>query len=435
MVTELRGLIVGINRYKDIHFRENPLLFARADAEEMATVIHRSSALRIEKDNLRLLINEEATRENVWYSLNQVFSTGSNFEKNTIALFYFAGHGVIDRIEGNNILLGCHNVDHIHPDQGGVRLNDIYNLAQRTSAACSIVIIDACFSGGLLGGGVRNITRVDHEAPAQLARKAMAMVKAGDDKTIAIFTACAASQAAREDGDVKHGVYTHELLRGLRDGEARDENGTVDISGLSTYLGRRFAEDYDWQGPRSVVLGGRPVALSYGEPRVPGTLQPLQIHPRAIQSLTRVEGRNILPPQEPGIKPVRPQSMQERLQASLRPGGIIAGVLLLFVLANMIFEPIRFFSLVVAFVLAILLPFAGLAMNRVFGVVLIVAQALLLAGFAFQYFHGGVSTTIPYIDGPLNFLASLLWLFWIVFVIETIGLGAFIVLALMQPLD
>ncbi len=427
MSTSLRGVIVGINKYQDIRYRENPLQFARADAEEMATTLHRSNTLHIAKDDLRLLVNEAATHENVWRSFNEVFSAGKGLEQHTIAFFYFAGHGMVDPIEGDNIILGCCDVDPKNPNKGGIRLNDIYRLVQGTSADCAIAIIDACFSGSIM-----DFARVDHESPAQLARRAIEMIKGGDKKTIAIFAACSADQKAREDPDVGHGVYTNELLRWLRDGEARDEQGIVDLSGLATYLSRRFAEDYDWQGPRSVVLGGRPVILSTGEPRVPGTSKSPEVLPRVMARLTRIDGRIKLPTEDlsKDKKKRSAVSPQERWKRLLPVVSAIVGTIGLCGLVNWLVEPIRMFSLVVVFLLAMLIPFAGFILHRVFGAILLICQTVLLAGFAYQYFRWGTGS---WLQGPLSYLAAIIWVFWIALICELVVLGAMVVLMLMQP--
>jgi hypothetical protein len=428
MTATLRGLIVGINKYKDIHYREKPLYFARADAEEIASVFHRSNALQVEQGKLKVLINETATHENVWRGLHEVFASGLHDDQNTIALFYFAGHGVIDPIEGDSILLGCQDVNYMNPTQGGVPLNEIYRLVQRTSAGCSIAIIDACFSGGIIDN-----KRVSHESPAQLARRAIELVRCNDDKTIAIFAACSSDQPAREDPEAGHGVYTNEILHALRDGEARDNQGIVDISGLAAYLVQRFAEDQDWQGPRSVVVGGRRIVLSYGEPRVQSAASP-PIHPRVWQKLTNVQGRIELPTASTNSGKAAQASSEQvkaRLQPYLLPAGIIMGIIVLLTLLNIFLKPVQHFFLVATFVIAIFLPFAGFIINRLTGILLIIAQIVLLAGFVYAYFSWGKG--VPNIDGPLALLAAQVWLFWLLFVVELIVLGAMVLLALMRP--
>lgn len=423
MAIKLRGSVVGINRYQDIHYREKSLLFARADAEEMAAVLHRSNALQIEKGELNLLINEWATQENVWRDLNRVFATGLNFDENTIAFFYFAGHGVIDPIEGDSIILGCHDVAYMNPNKGGVRLNDIYRLVQRTSAGCSIAIIDACFSGD-----VAKLKRVDHESPAQIARKGIALLQAEEGKTIAIFAACSADQVAREDQDVRHGVYTNEFLRGLRDGEARDESGAVDLNGMVAYLSRRFAEDYDWQGPRSTMVGGRPVVLSYGEPRTPGSMPVPEMHPRTLNKLTSVDGRNVLPTRNPAAQPARPRMPGP--QKLVLPALITVGVLLLSMLTYILFTSIPLISLMVFLIFSLVVLISSFRIHSMLGIILTIVQLCIISIFVYNNFHPKALFQPAFGTFDFSFLGDLLWLFWVVVIVEILGLGASIFRAL-----
>jgi hypothetical protein len=419
MTREVRAVIVGINEYQDPRYLEKKLRFARADAEEIARAISLSSELRVQKDRLKLLTNQIATQERVWRSLNDVFPPHLNFDSTTIAIFYFAGHGMKDPIEGERILLGCYDVDVANPMKGGIPLGSIYNLLLRSSAGCSIAIIDACFSAAVM-----DLKRVEHETPVEQARKAIGALQGADDKTIAIFAACRADQAAREEEERGHGVYTHELLQGWRDGKARDENGFVDVSGLATYLTRRFAEDE--QAPRSSVLSGRPVVLWRHEPPAPGvplkSPEPLKLPRR----LTNVGDRLELQ-----MAPlVEVKAWKERLRGLAIP--IVCAVvgLLLCGLTTTFIEPLRLGFLAIVFGLGIILAITSFGVHRLIGAILAPVQLALLAGFAYQYFHWGVGIAPAAV--VLAFLAGFVWLFWLLLSVEIVLVVVFVLLSLMR---
>lgn len=417
MTKTVRAVIVGINEYRDVRFIEKKLRFARADAEEIARVIYQSNAFRVEK--LELHTNEFASQERVWRSLNNVFPPHYNFDSNTIAIFYFAGHGLRDPIEGERILLGCYDVDVANPMKGGIPLSSIYNLLLRSAAGCSIAIIDACFSGAIV-----DLKRIEHETPVEQAKKAIGALQGADDKTIAIFASCRADQAAREEEERGHGIYTDELLQGWRDGKARDEQGVVDLSGLATFLGRRFAEDE--QAPRSSVLSGRPVILWQHEPPTPGLPlkppEPLKLPRRLTDVGDRIE-LQMAPEVE--IKP-----WKERLRGLAIP--IIGVVLGLFAcgLTTIFVEPLRLGFLVIVFGLGIILAITSFGVHRVVGAILAPVQLVLLAGFAYQYFHWGAGITS--VAALLAFLAGFVWLFWLLLVVEILLIVIFVLLAQMR---
>src|ERR1051326_2998984 len=90
----LRAVVIGINEYKDERYRHRARLrYASSDAQKIASLLRSSTMFTAER--VTLLTNEEATRKTVRNCLGDTFSTRA-FESNTIALFYFAGHGIVN---------------------------------------------------------------------------------------------------------------------------------------------------------------------------------------------------------------------------------------------------------------------------------------------------------------------------------------------------
>lgn len=251
MSVMLRAVVVGINEYKDEKYRHKARLrFAATDAEEIASLLQSSPVFTSE--NVTLLTNEKATRAKVRDSLNATF-TRRSFDSNTIALFYFAGHGIVNP-QDMRISLCCHDVDFADPEAGGIRLNDIYDWLASCSAECIIVIIDACFSGGIVVG------HVGHLSAAQQAMQAIEVLHYPEGKTVAIFAACGSDEEARERKGLGHGVFTYEVLRGWRHGEAREKtDGIVYLLGLANFLMQDLTKYV--QKPQITIRGSRPIAL------------------------------------------------------------------------------------------------------------------------------------------------------------------------------
>jgi uncharacterized caspase-like protein len=247
----LRAVVVGINEYKDEKYRHRARLrFASADAEKIASLLQSSSMFTAE--NVTLLRNEEATRKKVRESLDTTF-TRRSFDMNTIALFYFAGHGIVN-LNDKRISLCCHDVDFADPESGGIRLNDIYEWIASTSAECVIVILDACFSGGIVVGPV------GHVSAAQQAMQAIEALRYPEGKTVAVLAACGSDEGARERKSLGHGIFTYELLRGWRDGEAKEQkDNIVYLTGLVHFLMQDMTKYI--QKPQITIRGSRPIAL------------------------------------------------------------------------------------------------------------------------------------------------------------------------------
>jgi uncharacterized caspase-like protein len=265
MSVMLRAVVVGINEYKDEKYRHKARLrFARTDAQGVASLLRNSKMFTAEK--VTLLTDEEATRKNVRDSLDTTF-TRRPFDSNTIALFYFAGHGIVNQND-KRISLCCHDVDFADPESGGIRLNDIYDWLASSSAECVIAVIDACFSGGIVAG------YVDHMSVAQQAMQAIETLRYPEGKTVAIFAACSSDETAREREKLSHGIFTYELLRGWGEGEAQDkQDGIVYLMGLAHFLTRDLTK-YS-QKPQITIRGSKPIALWQEEQSILKTSPPL----------------------------------------------------------------------------------------------------------------------------------------------------------------
>jgi hypothetical protein len=402
----VRAVVVGIDDYKDPRLLTRKLKYAAADAQAVARAIDQSTAFKVEK--LVAFINGGATHRNIWHSLNEVFPPHLNFDNNTIAIFYFAGHGMKDPMEGERIYLGCNDVEVADPMKGGIPLGNIFNLLLQSSAGCSMAIIDACFSGAIM-----DLKRIEHESPAELARREIRALRGPDDKTVAIFAACRSEQSAREDDERKHGIYTDELLQGWRDGKARDEEGKVHILDLAAYLTKLFENDE--QTPRSTVLSGRSIIIWQHEPPVSGTALTLP-KPLPPRKLTDVGDRVSIPTAPPEV----PKTWRERLREWAKPIICAAVALLACAISTVFVGPLRFGFFVLIFGLEIIFTLTVISVKRVIGLLLALVQFPLLAGFAYQYFHWGVGI-IP-LAPTLTFLAGFLWLFWLLFVGELLFL-------------
>ncbi len=413
----VRAVIVGIDDYKDPRLLSRWLRYAAADAQAVARAIDQSTAFKVEK--LAIFTNVTATHRKVWHSLNEVFPPHLNFDSNTIAIFYFAGHGMKDPIEGERIYLGCNDVEVANPMKGGIPLSNIFSLLLQSSAGCSMAIIDACFSGAIM-----DLKRIEHESPAELARREIGALRGADDKTVAIFAACRSDQSAREDDERKHGIYTDELLQGWRDGKACDEEGKVHILDLAAYLTKLF--EYDEQAPRSSVLSGRSITIWQHDPPASGTALtlPKPLPPRKLTDVGDRVSIPIAPPEE------EPKPWRERLREWTVPIICAAVALLACAFSTVFVGPLRFGFFALIFGLDIIFTFVGIAVLRVIGLLLALVQLSLLVGFAYQYFHWGIG--IALLAPVLTFLAGFLWLFWLLFVGELLFVIALLLDATMR---
>lgn len=247
------ALIVGVNEYDKKQFPA--LHYAENDAKELAAVL-RPAGYRV-----RLLLGssagaDEATRANITAAIDDVLG---RVNKNDVLVIGLAGHGVQVPVTGNREEPFFVPKDGV-PDQTNsmVSLDKLLQkLNDESGSQANLVLVDACRDnpdpnrGGISG---HKITTTDGTA---------------------ILFSCSRGQKAYENEALKHGLFFHFVLKGLR-GAAVNEYGDVTWSGLATYVQDRVDREFgtlvkadatDKQRPHEVKnLSHNPVLLSAARP-------------------------------------------------------------------------------------------------------------------------------------------------------------------------
>lgn len=126
-----------------------------------------------------------------------------------VALFYYSGHGYIDKVGGYLVTPDFSNHDY------GVSLQEVLSIANESKCRERIIILDSCYSGfmGSINASGQN-TAVINEG-------------------VTIMTASRNSQISEEiDG---HGVFTALLMEALKGGAA-DVTGHISIAGIYAFI-------------------------------------------------------------------------------------------------------------------------------------------------------------------------------------------------------
>ena len=94
------AIIIGISQYKEV----TPLQFADKDAVAFAEFL---KTQQVPDDNIKLFLNEEATRFNI---VDELYTTSQKLKKGDKFFFYFGGHGDLEaKIGYENSLLLLYN--------------------------------------------------------------------------------------------------------------------------------------------------------------------------------------------------------------------------------------------------------------------------------------------------------------------------------------
>jgi len=190
-----RALVVGLNDYPN----GNALGACTRDAVEVAKRFERHGDGEKNFDVNSIL--DRCSRNELRVAIEKCFEDGAD-----TALFYFAGHGMLDSFGGHILMTDDANAD--------LSLRDILDIVNNSKCSSKVVVLDSCHSGTL--GNPRNSSD-------------SAVISNG----VTILTACTQKQTALEHKD--HGVFTELLLAAL-DGEAADLMGNITPGGIYAFI-------------------------------------------------------------------------------------------------------------------------------------------------------------------------------------------------------
>jgi len=220
------AVIIGINEYENI----SPLRFAVQDAKEIRKLL--ISEFGFPKENVRILIDNEATLNNIRNDLHEIASMANEEDR---ILVYFAGHGetrsLKSGVEKGYLIPTDGNLDKIF--NTCLPMTEIKDIANETVAKHVLFLMDACFSG-LAAVDTRGI---DRSTPGYIEK----IVR---DKARQIITAGGKNEEVIEKDEWGHSAFAKNLIHGLKDAIAdQDYDGYITADELGSFLQKRVTID------------------------------------------------------------------------------------------------------------------------------------------------------------------------------------------------
>jgi uncharacterized caspase-like protein len=186
----------------------------------------------IPDNQVRILIDEDATRENVLENLTDIFAQAG---PNDLVIFYFSGHGLngyflpIDFDGYNNKL--SHE--------------EIAAVFQQCKAKYKLCLADACHSGSLLA-----MRSTEVESTLNQFYSVLSTTVSGT----ALIMSSKSEETSLESSGLRQGVFSHFLIRGLK-GEA--DNNLDNIVSVGEIFEFVYAKVRDYTAKRqSPVIKG-----------------------------------------------------------------------------------------------------------------------------------------------------------------------------------
>ena len=225
------ALVIGIDKYEKVQ----NLNYAVKDARSMKSIM--LEYFDFPKDNIISLFNEDATYHNIRKQFSEISKSA---EKNDRVLIFFAGHGeTLDLPEGGEQgYLLPYDGDTVDLYLTAVPMDELKQIAFMSKAKHILYLVDACY-GGIAAIGSRGL---DSKTTPNYIEKITR------NKARQIITAGGRGEKVIEKSEWGHSVFTLNLNRGLKDGNA-DLNGddVITANELGLFLNEKVTIDSDNQ--------------------------------------------------------------------------------------------------------------------------------------------------------------------------------------------
>jgi hypothetical protein len=222
------AVVVGIARYSDTAGGLTNLQFADRDAQDFRDFLLSPDGGTFPKDNIRLLLNEDATSQNVRSAL---FTFLTKAQPQDQVVLYIAGHGAPDPNDPRNLYLLTYDTK--LQDMGGTafpmyQLQDVFTRVIKAKRV--VTFADTCHSYGFSGASAHS------KKSNNLVNQYLSHFASDSDR--AVITASDISQLSYESDKWGggHGVFTFYLLKGLHGEADANKDGTVTAGELFAYV-------------------------------------------------------------------------------------------------------------------------------------------------------------------------------------------------------
>ena len=196
-------------------------------------------------EQVRVLIDEDATRESILTNLQEVFGMAG---PNDLVLFYFSGHG----LNGSFLPIDFDGFNH------KLTHEEIAAEFNKCKAKYRLLLADACHSGSIFA-----MRSGDPEPALVQFYKNLSKSVSGT----ALIMSSKADETSLESAGLRQGVFSHFLIRGLKGEADTDKNKTVSVEELYEYVSKNV-RDYTGNRQSPVIKGtydpAMPVSLVRG---------------------------------------------------------------------------------------------------------------------------------------------------------------------------
>jgi hypothetical protein len=244
-------LCIGAGRFSDRSVP--PLPYARKDAQAICDWFLNPHGPRVPRENVRVLLDEQATRENVKRQLSWIMK---NAMPEDLVVVYFAGHGAPALEPAGTgmearylVLYDTDTSDRNALFATALPLDELGKDLDTAKAETQVVILECCYAGPV-GKKVLDVAMAEglEIRPRFLDVRPRGLEGMGAASGRIVLSASTGSQVALSSARLRGGLFTHYLLRVLGDGRRPLVEGCFDR--VWDLVRREASKLGSWQEPQ-----------------------------------------------------------------------------------------------------------------------------------------------------------------------------------------
>lgn len=214
--TKVWAVVVGVAAYDHM-----PVLrYTDDDAYRFYAFLKSLEGGALPDEQVRILIDEEATRENVLGTINEIFGMAG---PDDLVIFYFSGHG----LNGSFLPIDFDGYNN------KIAHEEIAEAFNKCRAKFKLCLADACHSGSILA------MRSGDPEPA-LVQYYQTLSKSVSGT--ALIMSSKAEETSLESSGLRQGVFSHFLIRGLKGEADINKDKVVTVEELYNFINKNVRE-------------------------------------------------------------------------------------------------------------------------------------------------------------------------------------------------
>ena len=264
------AIIIGIQDYQRIPRSE----FSNEDARSFYEYAIRG--LGIDPGNIKLLVDSEANDVEITRAFKNWLPSRARKDVTDVYVFY-SGHG-LPSADGESLYFLPYGVHSDLLERTAIAQKDVVKLLQDARPKSVTMFIDSCYSGQTGGG----------EQLLRSARPVTLLVQVREKPypdNFVVMSAADSSQVSSSSPDLRHGVFSYYLMKGMEGDADENKNGTITFAEMHSHLMERvsrFAATMNrTQVPQLVGDGSRILIANVGS---------VSVNQQTTASGTTIEG-------------------------------------------------------------------------------------------------------------------------------------------------